>query len=143
MSSNIKVITQEGTPTYLGNGAPASGLIVTEFNNVSVESTDYHPVWLNALADDVTLEGSMMNGAVLGPEAVRSIVGYIRTLYENQEFNFTGPYGDNGFLEDYRAGVRGQPIAGSSWSRATLPGRRTTLWPTIGPAAHCSSCRGW
>ena len=112
MSINIKENAQEGTPTYLGKGAPASGLIVTEFNNVSVESTDYRPVWLNALADDVTLEGSMMNGAVLGPEAVRSIVGYIRTLYENQEFNFAGPYGDNGFLEDYRAGVRGQPIAG-------------------------------
>ena len=54
----------------------------------------------------------MMNGALLGPEAVRSIVGYIRTLYENQEFNFAGPYGDNGFLEDYSAEVRGQPIGG-------------------------------
>ena len=32
---------------------------------------------------------------------------YIRTLYDDQEFNFAGPYGENGFLEDYAARVRG------------------------------------
>jgi hypothetical protein len=51
-----------------------------------------------------------MNGFVQGPEAVRSIVTYIRTLYDRQEFNFAGPYGENGFLEDYTAWVRGEPI---------------------------------
>ena len=51
-----------------------------------------------------------MDGAAQGPEAVRTIVGTIRTLYEHQEFNFTGPYGDNGWLEDYTAQVRGEPI---------------------------------
>ena len=45
MSTNE--ITEEGAPTYLGRGTPAAGVIVTEFNNVSVESTDYRPVWLN------------------------------------------------------------------------------------------------
>ena len=50
------------------------------------------------------------NGAVQGAEAVRAIVTYIRTLYEHQEFNFAGPYGENGFLEDYNARVRGEPI---------------------------------
>jgi len=48
-----------------------------------------------------------MNGVVQGAEAVRSIVTYIRTLYDSQAFNFAGPYGDNGFLEDYTAQVRG------------------------------------
>ena len=51
-----------------------------------------------------------MDGAVQGAEAVRTIVLTIRTLYEHQEFNFAGPYGDNGFLEDYAAQVRGEPI---------------------------------
>jgi hypothetical protein len=32
------------------------------------------------------------------------------TLYDRQEFNFAGPYGENGFLEDYTAWVRGEPI---------------------------------
>ena len=37
-------------------------------------------------------------------------MGAIRTLYEQQEFNFAGAYGDNGWLEDYTAQVRGEPI---------------------------------
>jgi len=51
-----------------------------------------------------------LDGAALGPEAVRTIVGAIRTLYDHQEFNFAGPYGDNGWLEDNNARVRGEPI---------------------------------
>ena len=66
--------------------------------------------WIDNLADDVTVEGSLLDGAAQGPEAVRTIVGTIRTLYEQQEFNFTGPVDDNGFLEDYTAQVRGEPI---------------------------------
>ena len=79
-------------------------------NGVRVPATDYHPVWLDSLANDVTIEGSAMNGVVQGAGAVRSIVTYIRTLYDDQEFNFAGSYGENGFLEDYTARVRGEQI---------------------------------
>jgi hypothetical protein len=65
---------------------------------------------LNSLADDASIEGSAMNGPVHGAEAIRSIVTYIRTIYDGQEFTFAGPYGENGFLEDYIARVRGEPI---------------------------------
>ena len=51
-----------------------------------------------------------MNGVAQGAEAVRSLVSYIRTLYDSQEFSFAGPYAENGFLEDYTAWVRGEPI---------------------------------
>ena len=34
----------------------------------------------------------------------------IRSLYDRQEHKFAGPYGDNGFLEDYISQVRGEPI---------------------------------
>ena len=88
----------DGTPTYMGVGDPA-----TRF-------TDYYPAWLDSLADDVTIEGSLLDGAALGPEAVRTIVVAIRDLYEHQEFNFAGAYGDNRFLEDYIAQVRGEPL---------------------------------
>jgi hypothetical protein len=70
----------------------------------------YYPEWVNTLADDATLEGSLLDGAVQGAEAVRSIVVAIRSLYDRQEHTFAGPYGDNGFLEEYNAQVRGQPI---------------------------------
>jgi hypothetical protein len=84
--------------------------VLIDFNGQQVRAADYHPVWLNNLADDVTLEGSAMNGVAQGAEAVRSIVPFIRTLYERQEFNFAGPYGENGFLEDYTAWVGGERI---------------------------------
>jgi hypothetical protein len=65
---------------------------------------------LDNLADDVTVEGSLLDGAAQGAEAVRSIVVAIRSLYDRQEHKFAGPCGDNGFLEDYVAQVRGEPI---------------------------------
>ena len=71
---------------------------------------DYYPAWLDNLADDVTLEGSMMDGFVQGAAAVRTVVVAIRTVYDYQVFHFAGPYGDHGWLEDYTAGVRGEPI---------------------------------
>ena len=37
-------------------------------------------------------------------------MGAIRTLYEHQQFNFAVPYGGNGWLEDYTAQVRGEPV---------------------------------
>ena len=72
--------------------------------------SDYYPVWLDNLADDVTLEGSAMDGFVQGAEAVRTVRVSIRALYDYQKFNSVGPYGENGWIEDYTAGVRGQPI---------------------------------
>src|SRR5215469_8133580 len=96
MSIEGKAPAAARTPTYL-----------TRFDGVRVPATDYRPAWLDSLADDVTIEGSAMNGVAHGPEAVRSIVTSIRALYVSQDFTFAGPYGDNGFLEDYTAQVRG------------------------------------
>ena len=84
-------------PAYLGSGDPAR------------RRTDYYPVWLNDLADNVTCEAAAMNGAAQGPEAVRKIVVTAKTLYEYQDINYAGPYGGNGFLEDYTTQVHGQP----------------------------------
>jgi hypothetical protein len=83
---------------------------VTRFDGVSVPAGEYRPVWIDSLADDVTIEGSAMNGVVQGADEVRSIVSYIRTLYDSQEFNFAGPYGGDNFLEDYTARVQGETI---------------------------------
>ncbi|MGO8957811.1 MAG: hypothetical protein ACLQFR_10630 [Streptosporangiaceae bacterium] len=83
--------------TYMGSGDPAR------------RRTDYYPAWLDNLAGDVTLEASAMNGAAHGAEAVRAIVLAVKTLYEYQDINFTGDYGDNGFIEDYTTQVHGEP----------------------------------
>jgi hypothetical protein len=116
---------------YLVGGHPARSL------------TDYYPSWLDNLAGDVTIEGSAMDGAAQGAEAVRTILVAIRSLYERQEFNFVGPVGDNGLVEDYTAQVRGEPISCIVLVTATPPGRRSTLWRTTGHAARCCSCPAW
>jgi len=88
--------TENMSAQYLASGDPAL--------------KDYYPAWLNNIADDATVEGSMLNGALQGADAVRSVVLTIRSLYKHQEFKFAGPYGANGFLEDYVAKVNGEPI---------------------------------
>jgi hypothetical protein len=86
------------TTTYLGSGDP------------SKHRHDYRPDWLGNLANDVTIEGSVLDGIAQGPDAVRAILGHARTLYEYQEFNYVGPYGEDGFVEDYTSVVHGEPI---------------------------------
>ena len=115
----------DATPTYLGRGDPAGRF------------TDYYPAWLDNLAEDVTVEGSLLDGAVQGAEAVRAIIVAIRTLYDRHDFNFAGPWGDNSFLEDYTAPVRGSRSAVSSWSPATPRGRPSRWRRTTGHSARC------
>jgi hypothetical protein len=85
-------------PTYIGSGDPDR------------RRTDYYPVWLDSLADDVTLEASAMNGAAQGPDAVRSIILAVKDFYPYQEIDYAGPYGDNNFLEVYNTEIDGQPL---------------------------------
>jgi hypothetical protein len=48
---------------------------------------------------------------VQGPDGVRAIVTAIRAFYgDSQEFHFTGPWGDNGWLEDYIARIDDKPL---------------------------------
>ena len=77
----------------------------------------YYPMWLDNLADDVTLEAAAMDGIASGADDVRSIVVAARQLYDHQEFSYAGPCGESGFLEDYSSSVRGMttflyPITG-------------------------------
>jgi hypothetical protein len=84
--------------TYLGSG------------DASKHRRDYRPHWLDNLSGDVTMEGSVLTGIAEGPEAIRAILDFAGTLYDYQEFNYVGPYGDRGFVEDYTSMVRGEPI---------------------------------
>jgi hypothetical protein len=84
--------------TYRGSG------------DVSTHRTDYTPEWLGKLADDVTLEAAVMNGIATGPQAVLAILSFARTLYDYQEFNVIGQYGESDFVEDYVATVHSEPI---------------------------------
>jgi len=99
MSTKNTAPVEGSAATYLKGGAPARRF------------TDYYPPWLDNLADDVTVEGSMLDGVVQGADAVRAVLATVRSQYEFQEFNFAGPYRENGWIEDYIAQVKGEPIA--------------------------------
>ena len=88
----------DGVPTYLGRGDPTGRF------------ADYYPAWVDKLDGDATLEGSMLDGALQGADAIRAVIGGVRELYDRQDFNFAGPWGDNSFIEDYTAEVRGRPL---------------------------------
>lgn len=90
--------TTDGVPTYLGRGDPAGRF------------ADYYPAWMDRLTGDVTLEGSLLDGAVQGADVIRAIIGGVRDLYDRQDFNFAGPFGRHSFIEDYTAEVRGRPL---------------------------------
>jgi hypothetical protein len=69
----------------------------------------YYPEWLDNLAEDVIFEAAAMDGTAQGAEDVRSVVVTAKELYENQQFSYAGPCGDNGFLELYTSDIRGVP----------------------------------
>jgi hypothetical protein len=88
----------DGVPTYLERGDPAGRF------------AGYYPAWVDKMAGDITLEGSMLDGAVQGADAVRAVIVSVRRLYDRQDFNFAGSWGDNSFIEDYNAEVGGRPL---------------------------------
>jgi hypothetical protein len=83
--------------------------LYTQFGEVDPALANYYPKWLDSMAEDVVLEGSMFDGAILGPEAVRNVVTTIRSVYDRQQHTFAGSY-SGGFLEVYRGLVRGEPL---------------------------------
>ena len=78
-------------------------------NDPGRKRTGYYPWWLDNLADDVTGEGAAIEGTLHGAEEVRKLVLDARQLYEQQEFQFTGDYGDKGFIEEYSCLIQGAP----------------------------------
>jgi hypothetical protein len=71
---------------------------------------DYYPPWLTDIASDATVEGSMIDGVIVGGENVRSVVLKIKSLYGHQGFLSVGPFGENDWIEDYVANVGEDPI---------------------------------
>ena len=74
--------------------------------------TDYKLEWLNDVAEDATLEGSFMDGVVVGREGLVTVLSKIRGLYEEQIFDSVGPYGENGWIEEYVVHVEGETLGG-------------------------------
>ena len=69
---------------------------------------DYKLEWLNDVAEDATLEGSFMDGVVVGREGLVTVLSKIRGLYEEQIFDSVGPYGEKWLDRRIRGARRGR-----------------------------------
>ena len=82
-----------------------------ESSDLARTHTSYYPWWLDNLADDVTGEGAAIQGVIPGAASVHKVVSDARQVYENQQVQFTGNYGDNGFIEEYTCKIQGEPTS--------------------------------
>ena len=109
-----------GVPTYLGRGDPAGRF------------ADYYPAWVDKLAGDVTLEGSMLDGALQGPDAIRAVIGGVRELYDRQDFNSPAPGATTASSRTTPPRFAAGRSGASTWLPSTPTGRRNTSQPTTG-----------
>jgi hypothetical protein len=58
----------------------------------------------------------MLDGALQGADAIRDVIGGVSELYDRQDFNFAGPFGDS-----------------CTSSPSTPTGKRSTSQPTTAP----------
>ncbi|TCL64601.1 hypothetical protein [Rhizobium sp. BK251] len=68
------------------------------------------PPWLEKLAEDATLEATVLKYPVVGRENIRALLSHAIRLYEFQDFTYKGDFGDQFFMESYRSSIRGVPI---------------------------------
>src|SRR5258705_13463653 len=113
-------IKANALPQYLGSGDPAL--------------KDYYPAWLDNMADDATVEGSMLDGVVQGAEAVRSVVLTIRSLYDRQQHKFAGLTATTASSRITSPRSTASLSAVSCSSPITPPSRPSTSWPVTGHA---------
>ena len=78
-------------PQYVGSGDPAL--------------KDYYPAWVNNMADDATVEGSMLDGVVEGADAVRSVVLVRHSVGSSDLMEFVR-FGSGNALRHERRGQR-------------------------------------
>ena len=62
---------------------------------------DYRPEWLDNLADDATIEQSVLPGMLRDPRRSGD-PQLCADAVRLHEFNYLSPYGDDGFVEDGR-----------------------------------------
>jgi hypothetical protein len=125
------------------DGTDPGTTYVTRFDGVRVPACEYRPVWVGNLASDVTIEGSAMNGVVQGADAVRSIVTYIRTLYDSRCSTSPGLMATTDSWRTTPPRSAASRSAMWCWSPAMPRDRRSTSWPTPDRGLRCCSCPGW
>ena len=83
-----------------------------KFNDTAprLPKPDGPPLWLAKLAEDATLEATVLKRPVEGKTNILALLKQAIPLYDFQDFTYRGDFGADFFMESYRAAVRGVPI---------------------------------
>lgn len=68
------------------------------------------PLWLTSLAENATLEATVLKRPIEGRADILSVIKHAVSLYEFQHHTYKGTIGDGLYLESYRSRIQGMPI---------------------------------
>ncbi|RQR30281.1 hypothetical protein DIE23_20300 [Burkholderia sp. Bp9143] len=68
------------------------------------------PLWLASLAENATLEATVLKRPIEGRANILSVIKHAVSLYEFQQHTYKGMVGDGLYLESYQSRVHGVPI---------------------------------
>ncbi|WP_233807141.1 hypothetical protein [Paraburkholderia sp. HP33-1] len=68
------------------------------------------PLWLTSLAENATLEATVLKRPIEGRADILSVIKHAVSLYEFQHHSYKGAIGDGLYMESYRSQIQGVPI---------------------------------
>ena len=68
------------------------------------------PLWLARLAENATLEATVLKRPIEGRADILSVIKHAVSLYEFQHHSYKGEIGNGLYLESYRSQIQGVPI---------------------------------
>jgi hypothetical protein len=68
------------------------------------------PSWLARLAENATLEATVLKRPVEGRADILSVIKHAVSLYEFQHHSYKGEIGNGLYMESYRSQIQGMPI---------------------------------
>ncbi|MGU7842349.1 hypothetical protein ACV22V_23075 [Burkholderia sp. AW33-5] len=83
-----------------------------KFNDTAavMKPADGPPRWLANLAENATLEATVLKRPIEGRADILSVIKHAVSLYEFQQHAYKGMVGDGLYLESYRSRIHGVPI---------------------------------
>ena len=68
------------------------------------------PLWLARLAENATLEATVLKRPIEGRADILSVIKHAVSLYEFQHHSYKGEIGNGLYVESYRSQIQGLPI---------------------------------
>ena len=68
------------------------------------------PLWLTSLAENATLEATVLKRPIEGRADILSVIKHAVSLYEFQHHSYKGEIGGGLYMESYRSQIHGMPI---------------------------------